>query len=101
MRPASRSCLADFLILKGYEYGNSFNVVYDDIKTTSFSAEITYDFTKRITFSTNIQFDNFELKNQSKAWNLPTLQAYFIGKYKNNKWYATTNIFYINERAAV
>ena len=23
--------------LKGYEYGNSFNVVYDDIKTTSFS----------------------------------------------------------------
>ena len=84
--------------LKGYEYGNSFNVVYDDIKTTSFSAEITYDFTKRITFSTNIQFDNFKLKNQSKAWNFPTLQAYFIGKYKNNKWYATTNIFYINER---
>jgi hypothetical protein len=84
--------------LKGYEYGNSFNVVYDDVKTTSFFAELAYDFSKEVTFLTNIQFDNFELTNQSEAWNLPTLQASFTGKYKSHKWYATTNIFYVNER---
>lgn len=85
-------------LLKGYEYGNSFNLVYDDVKTTSIFAELEYDFTKRITFATNIQFDNFSMTNQAEAWNLPTMQASLIGKYKSNKWYATSNIFYINER---
>ncbi len=83
---------------KGYEYGNSFNVTYDDIKTTSIFVELAYDFTKRITFLTNFQFDNFELTNQSKAWNLPTLKTSFTVKYKSSKWFGTTNIFYINER---
>jgi hypothetical protein len=89
---------SDGIDLKGYEYGNSFNVVYDDVKTTSFFAELAYDVSKKITFSSNIQFDNFKLTNQSEAWNLPTLEASFTGKYKSNKWYATTNIFYVNER---
>jgi len=84
--------------LKGYEYGNSFNVVYDDVKTTTIFAELEYDFTKRITFSSNIKFDDFKLTNQTEAWNLPTLQTTFTGKYKTNKWYATTSIFYLNER---
>jgi hypothetical protein len=84
--------------LKGYEYGNSFNVVYDDVKTTAIFAEIEYDFTKRITFATNIQFDDFKLTNQTEAWNLPTLQTTFSGKYKSSKWYATSSIFYVNKR---
>jgi hypothetical protein len=84
--------------LKGYEYGNSFNVVYDDVRTTSIFAEVAYDYTKKITFATNIQFDNFSMTNQTKAWNLPTFQTSFVVKYKTNSWYATSNIFYINER---
>lgn len=84
--------------LKGYEYGNSFNVVYDDVRTTSIFAEVAYDYTKKITFATNIQFDNFSMTNQTKAWNLPTFQTSFVVKYKTNNWYATSNIFYINER---
>ncbi|MFY9242922.1 MAG: hypothetical protein WAO74_07840 [Polaribacter sp.] len=84
--------------LKGYEFGNSFHVIYDDIKTTSIFAELEYDFTKRITFATNFQFDSFTTTNESEAWNLPTVQASFITAYKNNKWYATSNIFYVGER---
>jgi outer membrane cobalamin receptor len=84
--------------LKGYEYGNSFNVVYDDVKTTSVFAELEYEYSKRITFAANIQFDDYKTTNQAEAWNSPTLQTSFIGKYKSNKWYATTNIFYIGER---
>ena len=84
--------------LKGYEYGNSFNVVYDDVKTTSIFAELEYDYTKKITFATTMQFDNFSMTNQSKAWNLPTFQASFITKYKTHNWFATSNIFYVNER---
>lgn len=86
------------ILLKGYEYGNSFNVVYDDVKTTSIIAELEYNFTKKLTFSTNIQYDGYKTTIQSEAWNLPSLQTSFTGKYKNDKWYATTNLFYISER---
>jgi outer membrane cobalamin receptor len=87
--------------LKGFEYGNSFTLIYDDVKTTSIFAELEYDFTQKITFSTNFQFDNFTTQTQSEAWNLPTIQAAIVGKYKSNKWYATTNVFYVGERKDV
>jgi hypothetical protein len=92
---------ASGVALKGFEYGNSFTVIYDDVKTSSIFAELEYDLTKRITLSTNFQFDNFTMATQKEAWNLPTIQTAFIGKYKSNKWYATTNIFYVGERKDV
>ena len=88
-------------ILKGYEYGNSFGVYYDDIKTTTFFAELAYDFTRRIVFNANIQHDSYTTTNSLEAFNLPTLQASFSVKYKSNKWYASTNIFYVDERKDV
>ncbi|WP_298780190.1 hypothetical protein [uncultured Polaribacter sp.] len=87
--------------LKGYEFGNSFNVVYDDIKTTTLFAELEYDFTKKITVGTSLQYDNYTTTNQFEAWNLPTFQTSLIGKFKSDKWYATTNVFYVSERKDV
>jgi hypothetical protein len=92
------STIVNSVPLNGYEYGNSFGVFYEDVKTTSIFAEAEYDFTKKITFSTQLQYDNFELTNALEAWNLPSMQASLLGKYKTNKWYATTNIFYVSER---
>lgn len=87
--------------LLGYEYGNSFNVVYDDVKTTSFLAELQYDFTKRIELKANVEYRNFITVNQLEAWNLPNLQSTVSASYKNNKWFATTNIFFVGERKDV
>lgn len=87
--------------LLGYEYGNSFNVVYDDVKTTSFLAELQYDFTKRIELKANVEYRNFVTTNQLEAWNLPNLQSTVSASYKNNKWFATTNIFFVGERKDV
>tara|TARA_R100000789_G_C3017813_1_gene152817 strand:- start:929 stop:2707 length:1779 start_codon:yes stop_codon:yes gene_type:complete len=87
--------------LKGFEYGNSFSVVYDDVKTTSFLAELEYEFTKTISFLTNFQFDNFSLTSQSEAWNLPTLQGSVISKYKSKTWYANAAVFYVGDRKEV
>ena len=87
--------------LLGYEYGNSFGVYYDDVKTTSIFAEIEYDYNKNITLGTDIQFDNYTVNKALTHWNLPNLQASIFGKYKSNKWYATTNIFYVGDRKDV
>ena len=87
--------------LRGFEYGNSFSVIYDDVKTTSIFAELEYDLTKKMTVSANIQFDDFQMTTQSEAWNLPSFQTAIIGAFRSNKWYATTNVFYIGERKDV
>ena len=84
--------------LKGYEYGNSYRIYYDDVKTTSIFAEVEYIFDKNLTLSTQIQFNNYATTNALENWNLPELQGSFLAKYKQEKWYATANIFYVDER---
>lgn len=87
--------------LLGYEYGNSFNVVYDDIQTTSFLAELQYDLSKRTILTANVEYQNFTTTNQLEAWNLPNIQGSLTGAYKNDSWFANANIFYVGERKDV
>lgn len=88
-------------ILKGYEFGNSFSIFYDDIKTTSLFTEIEYFFNKNLTFSTQVEFNNYTTTNALENFNLPNLQGAFLAKYKEEKWYATANIFYVDQRRDV
>ena len=87
--------------LKGYEYGNSFKIFYDNVKTLSLFGEFTYDISKKITTNLNIEYNSYTVSKHYEAWNLPEIQAAIIGKYKADKWYATTNIFYVGERNIV
>ena len=90
--------IANNIPLEGYEYGNSFGIFYDDVKTTTIFGEIEYEFSERIALGTNFQFDKFETKNSPEAWNLPNSKASLFGKYKQEKWYTETSIFYIGKR---
>ena len=84
--------------LLGYEYGNSFSIYYDDVKTTSFFTEIEYDFSKRLAFNLQGIYNNYTLENALETWNLPQIEASLSAKYKNVKWFATANVFYVSER---
>lgn len=85
-------------ILKGYKYGNSFKVVYDDVNTTTLFTEVTYNYSKKIAFDFQGIYNIYTLKNELENWNLPTTEVSFSSKYKNNKWNAAINLFYISER---
>lgn len=87
--------------LENYEFGNSFRVSYDDVTTTSLLGEFEYDVSNKIATGATIQYDDYQVKNLEEAWNLPALQIAVFGKYKSEKWYATTNIFYVSERKTV
>lgn len=87
--------------LLGYEYGNSFSIFYDDVKTTSFFAELAYEFSKHLSFNLQANYNNFTLTNAASAWNLPSMEAAFTTKYNRYKWFATANIFYVDERTDV
>ncbi|TXD46685.1 TonB-dependent receptor [Polaribacter sp. IC073] len=86
---------------KGYEYGNSFSIYYDDVNSTSIFTEVEYIFDKNLTFSTQIKYDNYSTTNALESYNLPSLQGALSAKYKVEKWYATAAIFYEDERKDV
>ena len=83
----------------GYAFGNSFNVVYDDLKTWSVFGELKADFSKNMAFGINGTFNTFTTNTQNEAWNLPKLQvASFIDVEINEKWSAGAKLFFVGER---
>ena len=84
--------------LEGYEYGNSFHVVYDDVTTTRLLAEVEYQATPKITTSATVQYDSYQLTNENEAWNLPQLQASILGTYQSGNWYASSTLYFMGER---
>ncbi|WP_299055329.1 hypothetical protein [uncultured Polaribacter sp.] len=84
--------------LRGYEYGNSFKVVYDNVNTTSFLFELEYNYSKSLSFQSKANYAIYKLENEVEAWNLPTLETNTSIRYKNKKWFLDTNIMFVSNR---
>ena len=84
--------------LKGYEYGNSFAVFYDDIQTLSLLTEFTIDASKNISTGLNFRYNNYITTKQLFAYNLPNLEGNLFAFYKKDKVYAKANLFYVGKR---
>ena len=83
----------------GFTFGNSFNVVYDKMKTISFFGELKADFSKNISFGINGTFSSFSTDAEKEAWNLPAIQlATTLDVSITPKWYAGTSLFFVGER---
>lgn len=88
-----------FANTEGYAYGNSFGVVYDNIKTLSLFGELKADFSKSVTFGINGTYNNYSSDTQAEAWNLPQLKVGTTVDFDiNEKWYAGANVFFVGER---
>lgn len=84
---------------EGYAFGNSFGVVYDNLKTLSLFGELKADFSKKVTFGINGTYNNFSTENTAEAWNLPQLKiASTLDIDITEKWYAGASIFFVGER---
>jgi hypothetical protein len=82
-----------------YAFGNSFQVVYDDMKTLSFYGELKADFSEDVSFGINGTFSSFTNDFQQEAWNLPTIKLNSNLDFNiTEKWFAGTNVFYVGER---
>lgn len=83
----------------GYTYGNSFGVVYDNVKTVSFFGELKADFSKNVSFGINGTFSSYSTKDEKEAWNLPGIKlGSTIDFNLTPKWYAGANVFFVGER---
>jgi hypothetical protein len=84
---------------EGYAYGNSFRVVYDNVKTMRLFGELKAEFSKNISFGIDGTFSTFSTATQTQAWNLPQLK---LGSSLtidfNENWYAGAHVFYVGQR---
>jgi hypothetical protein len=84
---------------KGYYYGNSFDIFYDDIKTLGIFGELNVDVNRNFTLGVNAEVNDYNTETGNPAWNLPNLKASLFMDYQiGEKWYAGANLFYVGER---
>jgi hypothetical protein len=81
-------------ITHAYEAGNSFNVIYDNVKTLGFFGEIIIEASKEFNFGGTVNYNNYTTEYNSEAWNLPEITATISADYQNNKWFAGAKLFY-------
>jgi outer membrane cobalamin receptor len=84
---------------EGYEYGNSFNVVYDDVNTLAFFAELKVEVSNTFTLGINGTYNSYSTDFQNEAWNLPDLKASVFSDFNiTEKLYGGASLFYVGER---
>ena len=84
---------------QNYAYGNSFGVVYEDIRTLRFYAELKADFSENVTFGINGTFNSYKTDAPAEAWNLPSMKlSSNLDVNITKQWYAGLNVFYVGER---
>ena len=89
----------DYSANADYGYGNSFQVVYDDMKTLRFDAELKADFSENVSFGINGTFSSYTNDFQQEAWNLPAIKVSSnLDVTITEKWFAGANVFYVGER---
>lgn len=84
-----------------YVYGNSFGLVYDNLKTMSFFGELKADFSNTVKAGINGTYYGYTT-DQQEAWNMPSMK---VGANLDiditEKWHAGTNVFFVGDRKDV
>ncbi|MDG1572202.1 TonB-dependent receptor [Robiginitalea sp. M366] len=84
---------------KAYNYGNSFRVFYDDMKTLGVFGELQLTVKRNFTLGVNAAFYDYDTETDNPAWNLPSVEAGLSLDYRDAKgWYLGANLFYLGER---
>lgn len=84
---------------KGYTFGNSFELFYDDIKTLGVFAELNIDVNRNFTLGINGNYYNYNTETGNPAWNLPEVEGSLFLDYQiGEKWFIGANLFFVGER---
>lgn len=84
---------------ENYAFGNSLNLVYDEMKTLSFYGELKADISEDVTFGIDGTFSSYTNKYQAEAWNLPAIKLNANIDFNiTEKWYAGAKVFFVGER---
>ncbi|MEO8773832.1 MAG: TonB-dependent receptor [Gelidibacter sp.] len=83
---------------EGYQYGNAFGIVYDDVKTASFVGELNVDVNRNFKLGIKGEYFSYNV-DKEEAWNLPDLKGSLFLDYQiDENWFAGAGLFYVGER---
>jgi len=84
---------------KGYNFGNSFQVFYDDVRTLGIFGELNIDVNRNFTLGLNAEVYNYTTETDNPAWNLPDIKGSLFMDYQiSDKWFMGANLFFVGER---
>lgn len=84
---------------EGFDYGNSFSYLYNDIDTMTGFGELNFEINKKFRLGGSITYLKYNSKNNQEAWNLPQLKAGATLDYQiSKKWYMGAQVYYVGER---
>ncbi|WP_181039990.1 TonB-dependent receptor [Aureitalea marina] len=84
---------------EGYENGNSFGIVYDDIRTLSVFGELKVEISDNFSLGLNGSFYQYDLTNQAEPWNLPDFEASLYSNFNiTEQIYGGVSFFFVGER---
>lgn len=87
---------------KEIEINNTFNWIYDDVNILKLSGEVLHTVSNNFSIHLLGNFYSYDMKLQSKAWQMPNFDLTFSGIYQaNEKLKFTTDIFVIGKRTAL
>jgi len=82
-----------------YQYGNSFGVTYDLVRTMKLFGELKADFSKNVSLGINGTFNKYTTEDEKEAWNLPQIElGANLDVTITPKWYAGANVFFVGDR---
>ena len=91
----------NFSTQENYSYGNSFEVVYDDVTTFSLFGELNVDINRNFNLGIKAEYFSYNMDKEEKAWNLSDFEASLFMDYQiDDHWFAGANLYYIGERSA-
>lgn len=84
---------------KPYQYGNSFQVVYDEVNTLNVFGEVKADISEMVSVGLNVNYFNYSTDVETQAWNLPNIKASVFSEFDITKeLYGGASIFFVGER---
>lgn len=85
--------------LEGYEHGNSFGVLYDDVNTLDIFGELKVEVSEKFSLGVSANIYSYSTTEQAEAWNLPNLRASVFSNFNiTEKIFGGASIFYVGER---
>lgn len=84
-----------------YDLGNSFGVLYGNLKTYNVFGELKFDFEENVSIGLYGEFNHYET-DLPEAWNMPKSRfGADIHIDFSDSWFAGTDIYYVGERKDV
>lgn len=84
---------------KGYTYGNSFGVSYDNVTTFGFYGELKAALTSDYDLGVNLNFWGYDTEFTPTLYNMPTIKAaiFATGNF-TDRFFGGANLYFVGER---